>query len=90
MYGFAAGIAFIAAASSGESNTASAALAYNYPTVVILLMNDSAFSGIAPMVHSAALVMISAGVWTLIASFFYGIFKMFKIAKQMEENQNRD
>lgn len=73
------------AASTGASNIANAALAYNYPTFVVLLSNSHAFSGIAPVVSAAMIVMVSTGVWTIIASFFYGIFKMFKVARQMEE-----
>lgn len=50
-------------------------------------MNSNAFSGMAYLVQAAISILISTGVWTLIAFFFYGIFKVFKIARYMEENQ---
>lgn len=93
VYGLAAGIVFVVASSSssggGSSGIANAALIFNYPTIVILLlMNSSAMSGIAsPIVQSAMLVLISTGAWTLIAFFFYAIFKMFRLARKMEEGQ---
>ncbi|HXV46453.1 MAG TPA: hypothetical protein VD736_07270 [Nitrososphaera sp.] len=88
MYGFAAGIIFMIAASTGQSNIANAALVYNYPTIVILLMYGG-MSVVSPLVEIVIWTLVSAGVWTLVAFFFYGIFKMFKIARQMEENQKR-
>ncbi|MEW5840348.1 hypothetical protein [Nitrososphaera sp.] len=95
VYGLAAGIVFVVASSSSSgggsssNNIANAALIFNYPTIVILLlMNSSAMSGIAsPIVQSAMLVLISTGAWTLIAFFFYAIFKMFRLARKMEEGQ---
>lgn len=88
MYGFVAGTVFMIAASTGQSSIANAALVYNYPAIVILLTNGG-LSGVAPIVQAAVWILVSTGAWTLVAFFFYAIFKMFRIARRLEERQQK-
>jgi hypothetical protein len=89
IYGLAAGLVFAIAGLSEQTSIANAVLYYNYPTLVTLLVVGGAMAGIEPVIQAAMSVLISIGVWTLLPSIFYGIFKMFKVARQMEESQRR-
>lgn len=89
MYGLAAGVILAIAGLSGQSAVANAALYYNYPTLVTLLVVSGTMAGIEPVIQAIILVLISTAVWTFFASVFYEIFKMFKLSKHLEESHRR-
>jgi hypothetical protein len=88
MYGLAAGLVFAIAGLSEQTSIANAVLYYNYPTLVTLLMVGGTMAGTEPVIQATMSVLISIATWTFLASIFYGIFKMFKVARQMEIRDN--